>query len=88
MPFGLQGAPATFQRLMDRVVQGLEMCSAVYLDDLVIFSKTWEEHLQHVREVLQRLRGSRSDRKTQEMSIWDGPMYILRTHGWKWTCTS
>ena len=58
MPFGLQGAPATFQRLMDKVVQGLEPFSAVYLDDLVIFSKTWEEHLQHVREVLQRLRSA------------------------------
>ena len=56
MPFGLQGAPATFQRLTDKVVQGLETFSAVYLDDLIVFSETWEKHLQHIRAVLQRLR--------------------------------
>lgn len=38
MPFGLQGAPATFQRLMDRVVQGLQDFTDAYLDD-VIFSE-------------------------------------------------
>lgn len=51
MPFGLQGAPATFQRLMDR---GLEVFSAAYLDDVVVFSKTWEEHLTHIRAILDR----------------------------------
>ena len=56
MPFGLQGAPATFQRLMDQVLQGLEEFSAAYLDDVVIYSETWEEHLEHVRRVLQKLR--------------------------------
>jgi len=56
MPFGLQGAPATFQRLMDRVIQGLGDFSAAYLDDLIVFSETWAEHLQHVRTILQRLR--------------------------------
>ena len=55
MPFGLQGAPATFQRLMDRVLQGLGEYSAAYLDD-VVYSETWEEHLQHTSAVLQRLR--------------------------------
>ena len=55
MPFGLQGAPATFQRLMDRVIQGLDFAAA-YLDDLVIFSSTWEEHLLHLRSILERLR--------------------------------
>jgi hypothetical protein len=42
MPFGLQGVPATFQRLMDKVLQGY--ISTVYLDDM-IFSSTWEQHL-------------------------------------------
>ena len=56
MPFGLQGAPATFQRLMDGVTRGMEEFAAAYLDDLVIHSDTWEEHLSHVRLVLQRLR--------------------------------
>ena len=56
MPFGLQGAPATFQRLMDRVIRGLEDYTAAYLDDLIIFSETFDEHLHHIQEVLLRLR--------------------------------
>ena len=48
IPFGLKGAPATFQRLMDRVVRGLDYTGA-YLGDLVIFSDSWEEHLTHLR---------------------------------------
>lgn len=49
MPFGLHGAPATFQWLMDKVLQGCEDCSAAYLDDVVVFSLIWEEHLEHLR---------------------------------------
>ena len=56
MPFGLQRAPATFQRLMDRVLQGLGEYSAAYLDDVVVYSETWEEHLHNTLAVLQRLR--------------------------------
>ena len=55
MPFGLHGAPATFQRLIDRVLQGCEDCSAAYLDDVVIFSHSWITHLQHLHRVLQKL---------------------------------
>ena len=55
MPFGLSGAPLTFQRLMDRVLRGLEAYSATYLDDIVVFSTSWKAHLEHVRSVLQRL---------------------------------
>ena len=56
MPFGLSGAPATFQRLMDRVLRGLDSFSAAYLDDVIIFSTSWESHLEHLRAVFQRLR--------------------------------
>ena len=56
MPFGLCGAPATFQRMTDQLLRGVELFAAAYLDDLVIFSKTWEDHLQHIKIVLQRLR--------------------------------
>ena len=55
MPFGLQGAPATFQRLMDCVIQGLEF-AASYIDDLIVFSKSWKDHLDHIQAVLDRLR--------------------------------
>ncbi len=57
LPFGLCNAPSTFQRLMDRVLRGLQnkIC-LVYLDDIIIYSGTFEEHLIHLREVFERLR--------------------------------
>ena len=56
MPFGLSGAPASFQRLMDHLIRGCQEFAAAYLDDLIIFSATWEEHLQHLGEILERLK--------------------------------
>ena len=56
MPFGLNGALASFQRMMDRAVDGLQDFAAAYLDDLIIYSDTWEDHLRQVRLLLQRLR--------------------------------
>ncbi len=56
MPFGLSGAPATFQRLMDDLLRGTDDFAAAYMDDLVIYSGTWEEHCDHIRQVMQRLR--------------------------------
>lgn len=54
--FGLANAPATFQSLMNETLDGLLYKNVVaYLDDILIFSKTEEEHVEHVREVLQRL---------------------------------
>ena len=57
MPFGLKNAPATFQRLMDRALTGLvgKYC-LVYLDDIVIFGKTIQEHNENLAIVFQRLR--------------------------------
>ena len=56
MPFGLHGAPATFQRLMDRILVGQEAHAAAYIDDVVIQSNTWEDHLTHLRLVLESIR--------------------------------
>ena len=67
MPFGLNGAPATFQRMMDIVIRGLESFTADYIDDIAIFSGSWEDHICHIREVMQRLR---KHHLTAEMSIW------------------
>ena len=58
MPFGLSGAPATFQRMMDNLTRGLSESTGAYLDDLVIYSSIWKKHLEHVREVLSRLQGA------------------------------
>ena len=58
MPFGLNGAPATFQWLVDRVIRNPESVCRVYIDDLIIFSKSWDEHVSHIRAVLERLKGA------------------------------
>ncbi|KAK7910478.1 hypothetical protein WMY93_015162 [Mugilogobius chulae] len=56
MPFGLTNAPAVFQALINDVLRDfLNRFVFVYLDDILIFSKTLQEHEQHVRQVLQRL---------------------------------
>ena len=57
MPFGLCNAPATFQRLMERVLRGLQWEVAVlYIDDIIVFADTVESHLQRLGAVLDRLR--------------------------------
>ena len=57
MPFGLTNAPAAFQRFMNDIFSDmLDVSLLVYLDDILIYSDTIEEHHQHVREVLSRLR--------------------------------
>ena len=57
MPFGLTNTPSTFTRLMNEVLKKfLKIFVIVYLDDILIFSKTLDEHLLHIRSVLERLR--------------------------------
>ena len=59
MPFGLCNAPAMFQRVMQQVLAGVEWDSVFsFIDDLLVASKTFSEHLNHLREVLQRLRAA------------------------------
>uniref|UniRef100_A0A8C2BR64 Gypsy retrotransposon integrase-like protein 1 n=1 Tax=Cyprinus carpio TaxID=7962 RepID=A0A8C2BR64_CYPCA len=58
LPFGLFGAPATFQRLMDKILRPHAAYAAAYLDDIIIFSNDWQRHMQHLRAVLRSLRGA------------------------------
>ncbi|KAK8771557.1 hypothetical protein V5799_025197 [Amblyomma americanum] len=59
LPFGLCSAPAIFQRMMDTVLAGLKWQTClVYLDDVVIFSSSFEQHLQRLRIVLQALQSA------------------------------
>jgi hypothetical protein len=56
MPFGLTNAPATFQTMINEVLRDfVDIFVVVYLDDILIFSKTLEQHKEHVHKVLQRL---------------------------------
>ena len=56
MPFGLQGAPATFQRMVNRLLQGLEGLASAYMDDIIVFSTIWDDHLHHLSSVLGRIQ--------------------------------
>ena len=57
IPFGLMNAPATFQRFMEHCLGDYRDNFAIpYLNDLLIFSKTFEEHLNHIKFVLQQLK--------------------------------
>lgn len=55
LPFGVHGAPATFQRMMDILLIPYQAYAAAYLDDVVIHSEPWEDHLEHLRKVLSEL---------------------------------
>ena len=54
--FGLSQAPAYFGLLINKVLMGCRSFAMGYLDDIIIFSKTEEEHLQHLEEIFVRLR--------------------------------
>lgn len=57
MPFGLKNAPATFQRLMDRMRSGLkDVCVLTYLDDILVISQDLDRHLDDLQQVFDRLR--------------------------------
>ncbi|UYV79319.1 RRM1 [Cordylochernes scorpioides] len=56
MPFGLCNAPATFERMMDKILKGLKwMMALCYLDDIVVYSKSFNEHLHRLEIILQYL---------------------------------
>jgi hypothetical protein len=59
MPFGLTNAPASFQRMMNELfMEYLDEFMAVYLDDIIIYSESWEEHLEHLRKIFEKLKGA------------------------------
>jgi len=55
MTFGLRNAAQIFQRFMDEVVRGLDFCY-VYLDDIIVASKTPEKHREHLRKLFSCLQ--------------------------------
>ncbi len=72
LPFGLFGAPATFQRLMDKILRPHTAYAAAYLDDIIIYSQDWQRHMVHLREVLRALRGAGTNGQPKEVCDWAG----------------
>ena len=58
VPFGLATAVSTFQYLMSQVLTSLNHFAFTYLDDVLIFSKLWEEHLEHLNIVFNRFKSA------------------------------
>lgn len=59
MPFGLLWAAASFQCLMNQLLDPHQEYTAAYIDDIIIFSNDWKTHCQHLREILNELRQAR-----------------------------
>ena len=78
MPFGLCNAPATFQRLMDLTLAGMLWAEClVYLDDVIIFGRTFEEHLSNLRSVLKRLREANLKVKPSKCALFQKQVLYL-----------
>ncbi|CAH1253110.1 RTL1 [Branchiostoma lanceolatum] len=70
LPMGLCNSPATFERLMDLVLAGLCWSSClVYLDDIIVFGRTFEEHWDRLEAVLQRLQDAGLKVKTTKCQL-------------------
>ena len=68
MPFGLTNAPATFQRLMESCLGELHLnWCIIYLDDIIVFRRTPEEHLHRLKAVLGEIKGSWFEIKALKM---------------------
>lgn len=55
MAFGLRNAPATFSRFVTKVFKGLEDLCEPYLDDVMVLSQSWQDHITHLEQVFERI---------------------------------
>ena len=78
MPFGLTNAPAAFMALMNRVFQPyLDKFVIVFIDEILIYSRSAEEHEDHLRTVLQTLREERLYAKFSKCEFWLNQVVFL-----------
>ncbi len=70
MPMGISNAPPSFQRLMELVLRGLHWSVClIYLDNIIVYSADFPQHLQHLREVFQRFRTAGLKRKPSKCHL-------------------
>ena len=85
-PFGLTNAPTTFMRMMGDILQPFTNTFVlVYLDDILIYNKTWVKHLQHIQQVLHTLRQHKLYANLEKFSFGMDKVhylgYIIDQHG-------
>ena len=68
MPFGLVNAPATFSRIMRALLKGMNNISN-YIDDILIYTQSWEVHLQILKELLNRLKKANLTARPSKCSV-------------------
>jgi len=78
MPFGVKNAPACFQEIMQGIFAGNRNCTP-YMDDLVIFSNTWDEHLHHIENVLHTLEQAGLTANPSKC-VWGGKSVVFLGH--------
>ncbi|KAK3534988.1 hypothetical protein QTP70_001943 [Hemibagrus guttatus] len=80
MPYRLTNAPSVFQDFMHTMLREfLHKCALVYIDDILIYSRSLAEHRQHVREVLQRLRDYQLFLKSEKCAFHQSSVHFLAT---------
>ena len=78
LPFGLTNAPAVFMRLMNDIMRPLlDKCAVVFIDDILVYSSNHEEHQQHLRQVLERLREHKLYAKRSKCEFGKGSVTFL-----------
>lgn len=68
MPFGLQGAPTTFQHMIDKILDQMGGFISAYIDNVIVCTMTWQEHLDRLKAVLSKIQQSRLMLKKRSVS--------------------
>ena len=78
MPFGLNNSASTFQRTMEMALQGLKWITClIYIDDIIVFGRTFEEHVQRIEQVFERIREAGLKLKPTKCNMFEQEVIFL-----------